>query len=57
MGRKMIWKNMFCLNKEQTNTLLFRTKLNINQKPDTIVVEGLQFSAVVAQFLGIYIDE
>lgn len=48
---------MFCLNKEQTNTLLFRTKLNINQKPDTIVVEGLQFSAVVAQFLGIYIDE
>lgn len=37
-------KNILCLIKEKTNTIRFRTKLNKNQGPDTIVVEGLQFS-------------
>lgn len=51
-------KNKLCLNKEKTNTLMFRTKLNKTQKPNSISVEGSELSLTSStKFLGINIDE
>ena len=50
--------NKLCLNKEKTNTILFRTKQNRTEKPEQLLINLNEFKITNStKFLGIYIDE